>query len=612
MNIQGSVQYNWQKMVLNEGENHLGDGVVATITTERYGVDAVYALLKIKNTGTEKSKQIYDARVIDLTFPRPDKVYYHSLEGDWNNEKAYMPIDKVLGGGHHSEPKDGCSSDRYAFPFFDLTCGDKSVVCGVGWTGQWSADVFFGEGTYNLRIGHVDCNFYLEPGEEVQLASAFIVEGDKDVAATRRRFKRIIRDEFSPKKRLGDKFIMPISLQYFDRWANFRNKGYEWTDYFLSERGVREQIEMGERLGMHTCWIDASWFKNAFPHGVGNFTPDEGFPNGLRPLSDYAHAHGQQFLAWFEFERVLDGTEMAAKKEFLLSYGENNPVKLVDFGNDKAREYMENLVFGLIEDFKLDVFRQDFNMDPLAYWRANDVDCRTGITEIKHINGLYKFWDHLLERFPNIWIDNTAGGGRRIDIETLRRAAFPWRSDTNCSYQYAYSHDQRRRTSWNHNQLLGLCEYIPYHGGGSWSEKAYDIRSTATHGINCCFDVYNPEFDWEAGKKIIAEVKEMSEYWDGDFYPLTKAALGEHIWAAYQLVLENRGALYAFRPEQCFIETESIAFKALDKDTNYRLTFIDDNFARCEKTYSGKELLAGIPLTIPQTRGSLIIKYEKI
>ena len=273
---------------------------------------------------------------------------------------------------------------------------------------------------------------------------------------------------------------------------------------------------------------------------------------------------------------------------------------------------MENLIFGLVEDFKLDVFRQDFNMDPLAYWRAYDEDCRTGITEIKHINGLYTFWDHLLERFPNIWIDNTAGGGRRIDIETLRRAAFPWRSDTNCSYQYAYSHDQRRRTSWNHNQLLGLAEYIPYHGGGSWSEKAYDIRSTATHGVNCAFDVYNPDFDWEGGKKIVAEVKEMSEYWDGDFYPLTKAMLGEHIWAAYQLVLEGKGALYAFRPEQCFIENETIAFKALEKSAKYKLTFIDDDFQRTEATFSGEELMNGINLNIPQTRGSLIIKYEKI
>ncbi|MBQ5810271.1 MAG: alpha-galactosidase, partial [Clostridia bacterium] len=300
------------------------------------------------------------------------------------------------------------------------------------------------------------------------------------------------------------------------------------------------------------------------------------------------------------------------KKEYLLSLSDRNPVKLVNFGNDEAREYMENLVFGLVEDFKLDIFRQDFNMDPLAYWRAYDEDCRTGITEIKHINGLYLFWDHLLERFPNIWIDNTAGGGRRIDIETLRRAAFPWRSDTNCFYQYAYPHDQRRRTSWNHNQLLGFCEYIPYHGGGSWSEKAYDIRSTASHGVNCSFNVYNPDFDWEAGKKIVAEVKEMSEYWDGDFYPLTKAALGEHVWAAYQLVLEDKGALYAFRPEQCFKENETIAFKALDENADYKLTFIDDDFNRTCSQHSGRELMAGIKLSIPIVRGSLIVKYEKL
>lgn len=31
--------------------------------------------------------------------------------------------------------------------------------------------------------------------------------------------------------------------------------------------------------------------------------------------------------------------------------------------------------------------------------------------EIRHVEGLYKFWDYLLDRFPGLMIDNCAAGG---------------------------------------------------------------------------------------------------------------------------------------------------------------------------------------------------------
>ena len=76
-----------------------------------------------------------------------------------------------------------------------------------------------------------------------------------------------------------------------------------------------------------------------------------------------------------------------------------------------------------------DYYRQDFNMQPDIYWAANDEPGRTGMKEIRHIEGLYYFWDYLLSRFPNLLIDNCASGGRRIDWETIGRSAPLWRSD---------------------------------------------------------------------------------------------------------------------------------------------------------------------------------------
>jgi alpha-galactosidase len=48
---------------------------------------------------------------------------------------------------------------------------------------------------------------------------------------------------------------------------------------------------------------------------------------------------------------------------------------------------------------------------------------------MKHIEGLYNFWDNLLARNPGPLIDNCASGGRRIDLETIGRSVPLWRTD---------------------------------------------------------------------------------------------------------------------------------------------------------------------------------------
>ena len=50
-------------------------------------------------------------------------------------------------------------------------------------------------------------------------------------------------------------------------------------------------------------------------------------------------------------------------------------------------------------------------MDPRAWWKAADTPDRQGMAEIRHIEGLYAFWDGLLQRHPGLMIDNCASGG---------------------------------------------------------------------------------------------------------------------------------------------------------------------------------------------------------
>jgi alpha-galactosidase len=82
-----------------------------------------------------------------------------------------------------------------------------------------------------------------------------------------------------------------------------------------------------------------------------------------------------------------------------------------------------------IREYGLEYIRYDFNMDPLGYWDAKDGPHRRGISQLKHIRGLYSIVDWLRERHPDVRLEAVASGGRRIDLETAKRFHAFWLSD---------------------------------------------------------------------------------------------------------------------------------------------------------------------------------------
>ena len=80
---------------------------------------------------------------------------------------------------------------------------------------------------------------------------------------------------------------------------------------------------------------------------------------------------------------------------------------------------MTERISSLIEEFGVTIYRQDFNMAPGPVWTEADTPDRVGMSEIRHIEGLYAFWDELLARHPGLVIDNCSSGGRRIDLESI-------------------------------------------------------------------------------------------------------------------------------------------------------------------------------------------------
>ena len=231
------------------------------------------------------------------------------------------------------------------------------------------------------------------------------------------------------------------------------------------------------------------------------------------------------------------------------------------------------------------------------------------MTEIGHINGLYRLWDALLEKFPYLLIDNCASGGRRIDIETLRRSIPLWRSDAQCpadpvselAQAHALSH-----SAWN-----------PYSGTGTgrvWYDT-YRFRSAYAPALTTNFtfsekNTFGDDPDKMAWlTKMCHEYLRVRPYLSCDVYPLTTPGGAYDVWSAVQYHDSDSGSgvVQVFRREKAPYSVAEFMLGGIDDSKNYRFEDADGG----EFTLSGGELLQnGFAVRIAEKRCSKLYFYR--
>jgi len=563
---------------------------------------AVDWVLHFENTGTQDTPILEGIQALDVLLGTTDLkqlLTVHRLEGDACGDKSFAPFKTELAPTNNIRmlPTGGRSSNTTAFPFFNLQYGDRGAIVAIGWSGQWVSVLERTKtGPTRLTAGLEITHFYLKPGETVRTPRIVIMPWTGDRTNAHNRWRRLLLHHYVPQN-AGRPTQLPIALQCYDRYSFTRT---DWA----TEAGQIAAATAATDMGADHLWLDAAWFPGGFPHGVGNWLakPQE-FPHGLQPVSAACHNQGLKFILWFEPERVAPNTQIATEHpEFVFAGQSSGLYKLHD---PLARRHLTELLSNRITEYGVDLYRNDFNIDPLPFWRANDTPDRRGITEIRYVEGLYAMWDELLARHPGLLIDNCASGGRRIDIEICKRSVPLWRSDTSCFP----GHPER-----NQVQTANLGQYIPLHTACAWTPTPNDFRSAATGGTALQFDYLAPGFPMALAKASIAEAKANQKYWTGDFYPLAGAAIGADHFVAYQFHRAdlNEGLVLAFRHEECDTTGISVAVRGLTPGTAYKIEFSDEARHLTSTTMTGKELQTGLRLRIPTKGASLIARYKPV
>jgi alpha-galactosidase len=572
--------------------------VGATATAfKRYA--AVEWLLHFENGGSQDTPILSEVQALDVQLRsgfHNQSVVLHQITGDVCGEHSFLPLDTTVEAGKPVTfaPTGGRSSNP-TFPFFNVQYAGEGLIAAIGWSGQWAARLErLSAGPTHLQAGMEKIHLRLRPGEAIRSPRILVLPWQKDRLAAHNRFRRLLLFEYAP--RLGGRPLrLPVAAQCFDRYSWSKP---EWS----TEAGQIQAVQATRDLGCDTHWFDAAWFEGGFPNGVGNwFCKPQGFPRGLKPVSDACHARGLKFLLWFEPERVAAGSQIALQHPEFVFGGTNGG--LFKLSDPAARRWLTDLLSQRITEFGLDVYRNDFNLDPLGFWRRADAPDRQGLTEIRYVEGHYAMWDELRARHPGLWIDNCASGGRRIDLETLMRSVPLWRSDTGCGPGHA---------DWDQVQALGLNLYVPLSTSCSWEPKAYVARSAATGGAITQFDYLSESFPLDQARAALAEIKDNQKYWYGDFYPLTRAATGPESLAAWQLHRAdlNAGIVLAFRRNECPYPVLQTGLRGLKPGMRYVVELVDEERKVERRSMAGQELSSDFELRLPKRQTSLLVRYR--
>lgn len=599
-----------------------GPGFEVVLHLKAYAETALFEMWpEIHNTG---SKVCQVGRVDSFSFDLPAAAAdLLSFDSDWGQE--FQLKRQPLAGKIILETRFGRSS-KGMHPWFGLLQQNDGILSGsIAWSGNWVArfEPLKGEG-YRISGGLHDWNFTkdLSPADWMECPHCMLVLG-KDLNAISQQYARIGRQYWYPRNAL--------SAQTPVEW----NHWWSYEDIDIDETKVRNNIEAAAPLGVQAVTLDAGWFG---PDQAGSVwyeyrgdwdqVNQARFPHGIRPISDWAHAHAMQFGLWCEIEGLGKRAMLNVEHPDFAAARDGKPLGYVCFGNPAAQEWAYQVLCRLISEYHCDWIKLDFNVDPEAGCNRSEHGHGKGDGLFEHYQGYYRLLDRLRQAFPNVLLENCSSGGLRIDLGMLRHTHLTfltdpdwpvhslqvfwgastmlapnaclhwsfseWRGENHIPQQFFDPHDARltpyQLDYYTRIAMLGsfgLSQKLPELPGWVASRLAYHIK------------VYR-----EQVRRFIL---------DADLYRLTdqpqRDGRGER-WCAFQYSLpaENQHLLFVFRLPGAG-QARPMRLLGLVPEWDYSVSGFDGEI---EFIKSGQELIeAGLLFDALPTEGSVILKLQR-
>ena len=420
--------------------------------------------------------------------------------------------------------------------------GEVGLWAALEWSARWHAALRDRPrtGGSSSAADHGCRTWCSRPGESLPLPRVHVgAWGGRGATAEDgfNHLRRHVRDALAPDV-MGQR---PHPFVAYDHWFGIEQR--------LTEPLLRRQVDRAAELGLEYFVMDAGWYGGAsenFANGVGNWerVDETKFPAGLEPLAGYVRSKGMHFGLWFEPERGRRGSDWVTQHPTWY-WDIGNPVNLqLDLTQGEVQDGLIELVSAWIRRLDVRWLRLDFNQQPGPFWDRVDP---TGKVQFAYVEGLYRVWDTLLARHPDLMIDNCASGGNRIDFGTLRRAGTMVISD-HAEDPHVCRLMQTGGARVFPANYMNSSVYVGEHDGDACGPL--ELISRMGGSLTLCGHIAG----WSAGhasrvRRLLDGYRAVRHVLMGDFYRLTTYPRSPDDWDVVQfLETERRGGGRPGRP----------------------------------------------------------------
>ncbi|KAJ5120803.1 uncharacterized protein N7515_010191 [Penicillium bovifimosum] len=394
--------------------------------------DAIVRSVNVTNNGKANiTIESLASLSVDLPLGDMDMI---SLRGDWARE-AHRERRKVEYGIQGFGSATGYSSALHN-PFLALVDSTTTESHGEAWgfslvyTGSFSVDVEKGSQGFTralLGFNPSQLSWTLPPGETLTSPECVSVYSQDGIGGMSRALHRLYRNHLTKSK-----FAKSDRPPLLNSW--------EGLGFNLNESNIYNLAKESAEIGAKLFVLDDGWFGKEYPRtsdteGLGDWVPNpDRFPDGLEPfvkkITDLKVANSSEklrFGIWVE-------PEMVNPKSTLY---DEHPDWALHAGSYPRTEVRNQLVLNLalpeVQDYIIKAVSDILESADITYvkWDNNRGmhEVTSPATHHAYMLGMYRVFDTLTSKFPDVLWEGCASGGGRFDPGVLQYFPQIWTSD---------------------------------------------------------------------------------------------------------------------------------------------------------------------------------------
>lgn len=437
-------------------------------------------------------------------------------------------------------------SSNSQLPLWVYAAEGQALWFGVEWSGCWSLQVERASRDTRISLGLPTFDFLIQPGETIRLPGITLGTATGGPEEGMNALRRIARERMLPDI-AGRRPTPPVVFQ-----------GLGGMPSFEDEPTLYREAELAAEIGCEAFVLDAGWYMSPASEEwfeqIGGWQPHpERFPRGMDRFARHVKKLGMRFGLWWEprakcsapgFEEQaplllapdaagLDLLRRQYGAEEVLAWGN---LHMLDLSRRDAQEYAIALLERFIVELGADWIWFDFNTDPrTVFWDAYEEPQRRGLMELGFYQGLYRVFEEIHARHPDVWLETCASGGRCIDLAMLRRFHSIWINDG------SFEDDGSRNLRSGANRFLpAVClqQTLFIRGEALQGEGPRGDIHFLTH-FGGVFQLAQGLTFWrpsdvQRARELVAIYKEIRHYLEGDFYALFPQPQSLNGWDGWQ------------------------------------------------------------------------------